>query len=704
MDSRYIAIEGPIGVGKSSLAERLAARLDAAPVLEEKDNPFLADFYSGRPGAALQAQLFYLLSRHRQQQTLQQGDLFATATVSDYLFDKDKIFAYVNLDDNELFIYQRLYDLLVKDVPAPDLVVYLQAPTDVLLRRLRDRARELNEELPEPGADYLREVNEAYQHFFFHYSATPLLVIETSHLDLQSDDKKVHLLRRVTGDKYREVTSDVDWPAYNGDPRGNRFTTMTQIDKNNVSKLGVKWIYSVPNAGNLQVTPVVVGGIMYVTAPNECYALDAGTGQQLWRYRKARTQGELSAASSNRGVAVAGDRVFLGLGNAHLVALNRFTGELIWDSEIADWHLNYFATSAPLVAGDLVVTGVGGGEHGANGWVVAFDQSTGKEAWRFSTIPRPGEPGSETWPGKSSEHGGAPTWFTGSYDPELDMVYWPAGNPSEEYNGDKRGGDNLYSDCILAFDRKTGKLKWHYQFTPHDLWDWDSTETSIMINGEWKGKQRQLMLHADRNGFFYVFDRGTGELLLAKQFLRNVTWASGIGADGRPVKLPNQEPTAAGTKVCPSQDGATNWFSPSYNPATGLLYFQTFEKCSIYQKGESGEWAAGQTFLGGSQRTADDPKPVRELKALDIRTGKVVWTIPQPGAAQSWGGTIATATGLVFFGAEGGAFVAADATNGKILWSMETNQTWRASPMTYSFDGKQYIAVASGSNIIAYGN
>lgn len=520
-------------------------------------------------------------------------------------------------------------------------------------------------------------------------------------VQLRTDDKRVHLLRRA-GTRFREVTSETNWPTYNGETGGNRYTTLSQINKNNVSKLASKWVFTVPNAGRLQVTPVVVDGMMYVTAPNECYALDAGSGRQIWRYQVPSTPGTLRDAGANRGVGVAGDRVFLETGSAHIIALNRFTGELLWNSELADFRQNYFATSAPLPAGDLVIAGVGGGEHGANGFVAAFDQKTGKEVWRFWSVPKRGEPGSETWQGKELDHGGAPTWFTGSYDPDLDMVYWPTGNPAEEYNGDQRPGDNLYSDCILALDRKTGKLKWYYQFTPHDLWDWDSTETSVMVNADWQGRPRQLMLHADRNGFFYVFDRSNGKLLLAKQFLRNVTWASGIGADGRPVKLPNQEPTAAGTKVCPSQDGATNWFSPSYSPATGLYYFQTFEKCSIYQKTESVAWQAGKTYLGGSQRTAPDPKPERVLKALDIRTGAIKWELPQPGPAQSWGGTLATSTGLVIFGAEGGELMAADAMTGKPLWSFETSQTWKASPMTYSFDGKQYIAAAAGPNILAF--
>jgi alcohol dehydrogenase (cytochrome c) len=521
-------------------------------------------------------------------------------------------------------------------------------------------------------------------------------------LQLRTDDKRVHLLRR-SGDRYREVTSEVGWPTYNGETGGNRFTTLTQINKQNVARLGPKWIFTVPNAGRLQLTPVVVDGIMYVTAPNQCFALDAGTGRQIWRFQRARQAGMTTAAGSNRGVGVSGDRVFMETDNAHVIALNRFTGEQLWDSEIADWRQNYFATSAPLPAGNLVIAGVGGGEHGANGVLAAFDQATGREVWHFNTVPKRGEPGYETWEGREPAHGGAPTWFTGSYDPELDTIYWPTGNPAEEYNGDLRKGDNLYSDCILALDRKTGKLKWHYQFTPHDLWDWDSTETSIVVNAAWEGRERKLLLHADRNGFFYVFDRTDGKLLLTSKFVRNLTWASGIGADGRPVKLPNQVPTVAGTKVCPSQDGATNWFSPSYNPSTGLLYFQTFEKCSIYKKTDGGVWEPGKTFLGGSQNTSPDPKPERILKALNIRTGAVVWELPQPGPAQSWGGTLATTTGLVIFGAETGELMAADAMTGKPLWSFQTNESWKASPMTYSFDGKQYIAVAAGSNILAFG-
>jgi len=518
-------------------------------------------------------------------------------------------------------------------------------------------------------------------------------------VQVRTDDKRVHLLRRA-GDKYRAVTSEANWPTYNGETGGNRYTTLTQIDKSNVSKLSPRWIFTVPDVGGLQGTPVVVEGIMYVSAPNECYALDAGSGRRIWHYKRPRTKG-VSGGNANRGVAVAGDRLFMVTDHAHIIALDRFTGELLWDSELDDWRKNYAASSAPLPAGNLIISGVSGGEHGANGFVAAHDQETGKEVWRFWAVPKPGEPGSETWRGKDIEHGGAPTWFTGSYDAALDLVYWPTGNPGKEYNGDDRQGDNLYANSILALERKTGKLKWYYQFTPHDLWDWDATQTSVLIDAAWEGQPRRLMLHAARNGFFYVFDRENGKLLLAKAFVRNLTWASGIGADGRPIKLPNQEPTPAGTKVCPSQDGATNWFSPSYNPSTGLYYVQTFEKCSIYTKTDQGEWESGKTYLGGSQRTAPDPKPQRVLKAIDIRTGAIKWELPQPGPAQSWGGTLTTATGLVIFGEESGALMAADAITGKPISIFQTNQSWRASPMTYMFDNRQYVAVAAGSNIIA---
>jgi alcohol dehydrogenase (cytochrome c) len=536
-------------------------------------------------------------------------------------------------------------------------------------------------------------------------SLTGLIVNQTlGDAQLRTDDNALHLLRKA-GDGYREVTSQTDWPTYNGDPGGNRFTKINQISPANVARLAPKWTFTLPGTANLQVTPVVVAGIMYVTSANECYALDAGNGRAIWHFQRPRTQGLIGNAASgiNRGVAIAQDRVFMVTDNAHLVALNRATGDLLWEIEMADWHKNYNATSAPLIAGSLVISGTAGGEEGVRGFVAAYDQATGKEAWRFWTVPKPGEPKSETWQGMGIEHGGAVTWFTGTYDSASGTLYWPTGNPGADYNGDERMGDDLYSDCILALDANTGKLKWHYQTTPHDLWDWDATETPIVADVAWQGKPRKVLIQANRNGFFYVWDRTTGELLLGKQFIKKLTWASGIGPDGRPVKIAGQEPSEKGTTVCPSQDGATNWFSPSFNPATGLFYVQTYEKCSVYTKRTLAAWEPGRTFLGGAQRGSPEGKPERILRAIDIQTGKIAWELAEPGPAVSWGGTLATATGLVFFGEESGAFMAADARTGKPLWSFQTSALWKASPMTYSFDNNQLIAIAAGPAIVAFG-
>ena len=521
-------------------------------------------------------------------------------------------------------------------------------------------------------------------------------------MQLQTNDRRVHLLRKA-GDRYRPVTSQVDWPTYNGQWSGNRYSTLDQINKNNIARLAPTWIFSVPSTQRLQTTPVVFEGIMYVTSANECYALDAGSGRQIWHFQRPRTQGLVGNAAGgfNRGVAVAGDRLFMVTDHAHLLTLNRFTGELLWETEMADWRQNYNATSAPLVVGDLVVSGTAGGEQGVRGFLAAYDQVTGKEVWRFWTVPKPGEPGSETWIGRDIEHGGAPTWLTGSYDPELEVVYWTTGNASPNLNGDQRLGDNLYACSLLALAAKTGKLKWYYQFTPHDEWDWDAQQPVVLVDTTWEGQPRKLLLHANRNGFFYVLDRTNGQLLLAQPLVKKLTWAREIGADGRPVPNPDQRPTPEGTRICPSLNGATNWFSTAFNPATGLYYVQTLEQCAIFTK-RPVEWAAGQSFWGGSTRRPPDDTPQKILRAIDIKTGQSAWELPQTGPGNTWGGTLSTASGLVFFGEDSGALMAVDATSGMPLWHFLANQRWRASPMTYLFDGKQYIAIAAGGNILSF--
>jgi alcohol dehydrogenase (cytochrome c) len=531
------------------------------------------------------------------------------------------------------------------------------------------------------------------------------LVLNQSAVDLQllGDDRTLHLLRK-SGERYRPVTSQADWPSYNGQTNGSRYSPLAQITKSNVARLVPKWIFGLPNTPPLQVTPVVVGGVMYVTSANQCYALDAGSGRQIWHYQRPRTKDLVGNAAGgvNRGVGVAGDRVFMVTDHAHLIALNRSTGALVWETEMADWRQNYNATGAPLPVGNLVVTGTSGGDEGVRGFLAAFDQATGKEVWRFWTVPQPGEPQSETWQGKGILHPGATTWLTGTYDPELDTLYWPTGNPSPDLIGSDRGGDNLYSDSVLALDPKTGKLKWHFQFTPHDVWDYDAMETPALVDATWQGRPRKLLVQANRNGFFYVLDRTDGKFLFGTKYVKNVTWASGLTAEGRPIKVPNMEPSLEGQRGCPSLEGSSNWYSTSFNPATGLYYVQTNDKCGIFTKVPM-DWAAGKGFMGGSFVQAPGEPAQRVLRAINIETGKIAWELPQVGPVTSWGGTLSTAGGVVIFGEDSGALMAADASTGKPLWSFQTNQIWKASPMTYGFDNKQYIAVAAGSAIIAFG-
>src|SRR5262245_23934601 len=509
-----------------------------------------------------------------------------------------------------------------------------------------------------------------------------------SDLQLLTDDQRVHLLRKTTTDRFREVTSQKDWPTYHGDPSGNRYTTLTQIDKANVSRLAPKWIFPIPNAPQIENIPVVVDGLMYVSSANEIWALDAGTGRQVWHYQRPRTKGLTgnAAIGFNRGVAVSGDRLFMLTDNAHMISLDRRHGELLWDTEMADSRQNYNGTSAPLAVGNLVVSGTAGGDEGVRGFIAAYEQATGKEVWRVWTVPNPGEPGSETWLGKQTEHRGGAAWMTGTYDPELDLIYWPTGNPGLDYNGDDRLGDNLYSDSILALEAKTGKLKWHFQFTPHDIHDWDAQEPPVLADTQWQGQPRKLLLQANRNGFFYVLDRTNGQFLLGKQFLKKLTWAKGLDAKGRPI-LNDLQPNADGeTYVCPGFQGGANWYSTSFNPTTGLYYFSALERCNLFSK-RSMEWEAGKGYMGGAARPAPGETFVKSLRAINVRTGEIAWDLPQVcGPATASAGVLSTASGLVFFGENSGSFMAADAATGKILWNFPTIHLWKSSPMTYVFD------------------
>jgi alcohol dehydrogenase (cytochrome c) len=531
------------------------------------------------------------------------------------------------------------------------------------------------------------------------------LVMNQSAGDMQllGDDRRTHLLREATSGRYREVTSQTGWTMYNGQPSGNRYSALTQIAPGNVSRLAPQWVFTLPNLSQGQVTPVVVDGVMYVSAANDLYALDAGSGRQVWNYRRPRTRGltGVAARGVNRGVAVSGDRVFMATDHAHLIALNRASGALLWETEMADWHQNYNGTGAPMIVGSLVISGIAGGDEGARGFVAAYDQATGKEVWRFWAVPARGEPGSDSWKGSAIDHPGAATWMTGSYDAELDTLYWAIGNPGPDMIGDDRQGDNLYSDSVVALDPKTGRRKWHFQFTPHDVHDYDAQQPIVLVDATWQGKPRKLLLQANRNGYFYVLDRVTGEYLSGTPFIKTITWASGLTKDGRPIVVPNMEPTREGRRVCPSLEGASNWYSASFSPRTGFFYVQTNDKCGVFTRVDQ-TWEAGKGFMGGTFAAAPEPAR-RVLRAIDIHTGKVAWELPQSGNVDSWGGVLATASDLVFFGDDSGAFAAADAKSGKRLWSFQTSQVWKASPMTYVFDNRQMLAIASGPNILAFG-
>jgi alcohol dehydrogenase (cytochrome c) len=495
-----------------------------------------------------------------------------------------------------------------------------------------------------------------------------------------------------------------EWPTYNGQLGGNRHSSLKEINAANVSQLAPKWMFTLPNARRLEVTPVVVEGVMYIAAANEAFALDARTGRQIWHYQRPLTKGVIGDASSaiNRGVAVLGDKVFMVTDHAHMLALHRANGQLLWETEMADFKDHYGTTSAPLVVNDLVMTGTSGGDEGARGFIAAYKVSNGELAWKHWTMPAPGEPGSETWIGRAIEHGCAAPWLTGSYDPELKLLYWTTGNPCPDYNGDERKGDNLYTSSVIAMDPVTGKRHWHFQFTPHDLHDWDAAQPVLVVNANFRGQPRKLLVQANRNGFFYVLDRATGEFLLGEPFVKKITWASGIGPDGRPKLLPNSEPTAQGTKACPAVEGATNWMSSSYSPGTGLFYVMSLERCSIYSK-SSAWWEPGKSFYGGGTRRVPGENGEKILRAIDIQSGKIAWEYPQIGPANSWGGVLSTDGGLVFFGEDSGAFAALDAKTGKPQWNFQTSQLWKASPMTYQVAGKQFISVASGGTILAFG-
>lgn len=493
------------------------------------------------------------------------------------------------------------------------------------------------------------------------------------------------------------TSPNADWLTYNGDYAATRHSPLKQITPDNAKNLVAKWVFRLDGAKKLEASPIVYGGLMYVSDTNQIYALDARSGRQVWRYRATGAKG----ARVNRGTAILGDNVYFVTADCHLIALNRLTGNLVFDTEFASFERGYTASIAPLALKNGILVGVAGGGSGQRGFVASINYQTGKEQWRFWTVPGKGEPGFETWGGFPAEMGGAPTWTTGSYDAALNTIYWPTGNPWPDFYGGRRPGDNLYSDSVVALDGDTGKLKWHFQFTPHDVWDWDANENLVLIDANFRGRPRKLLIQANRNGFYYVLDRVTGEFLHAKPFVKKLDWTTGLDDKGRPKIIPEKIPTPAGTKVCPSVRGGSNWMSPSYNPATGLLYVVTLEQCDIIIASAK-EPVPNSGFRGtGNEGIPTEPGKFY-LRALDAVSGDIKWEYAMPGPGVMWAGTVSTAGGVVFSGDDDGNLVAVDAKTGKDLWHFSTGRSLFASPITYMIDGKQYVAIAAESDVFTF--
>ena len=494
-----------------------------------------------------------------------------------------------------------------------------------------------------------------------------------------------------------------NWTSYNGDYTGRRFSALSQISSDNIPQLRATWVFHARNTNRLENTPVVINGIMFITAANEAFALDARTGRVVWHHRRANSEGLIDDASQHvsRGVAVWHDRVFMETDNAHLLCLDARSGNQIWDIAYADWNKNYGATSAPLVVKDKILVGTSGGDDGVRGFVAAYDALTGKLAWRFWTIPGPGEFGSKSWPGTAYLRGGGTTWMPGSYDPTLNLIYWGTGNPAPDFNDDVRPGDDLYTDCLLALDADTGKLKWYFQFTPHDLYDYDAVETPMLVDTVYKGEPRKLVVQANRNGFLYVLDRSNGKFLSATRFVEKLNWAKGVDEAGRPISS-GLRPTPGGTRICPGYSGGTNWYAPSYNEGTGNAYFLALEECEIYFSQPTQRFREGKEYYSTGVKHIVGEASTKVLLAFNVESGALAWKYPQAGRGHSSGGTMTTAGGLVFFGDESGSLEAVDAQSGKPLWHFNTGQDISASPMTYAVEGKQYVAIAAGSNIFSF--
>ena len=497
-------------------------------------------------------------------------------------------------------------------------------------------------------------------------------------------------------------TEPHNWLTYSGSYASERYSQLSDINRGNVADLRVMWVYQMAGSGLVETTPLVVDGMLYLTEPpSTVTALDVRTGRRIWTWSASIADSVLNLGFPrvNRGVAILNQTVYVGTLNANLVALDAASGTVRWDVTVADNTVGFAITAAPLAIDGKIIIGVSGAEAGIRGFLDAYDAASGERVWRTYTVPASGEPGSETWGGNSWETGGGSTWLTGSYDPDLNLLYWGIGNPAPDWNGDSRPGDNLYTCSLLALDADTGEMRWYFQFTPHDVHDWDANQIPVLVDLELDGRMRRLVTMANRNAFYYVLDRETGEFLHAQEYSKQ-TWAAGLDQSGRPIVLPNTEPTVEGNLVWPSLQGATNWFSPSYSPATELFYVAVREMGAIYYKGEA-EYVPGEYFMGGGEQALRGDDASGSVHALDVRTGDIRWKFPL--LSPPWNGVMATAGGLVFGGSNEGNFFALDAETGESLWDFHAGAPARSNPMSFAVDGRQRVVMAAGEAVFVFG-
>jgi alcohol dehydrogenase (cytochrome c) len=493
------------------------------------------------------------------------------------------------------------------------------------------------------------------------------------------------------------------WLTFGGGYDNQRHSPLTQITPANVKGLVPQWTFQTGTLGNFETTPLLRDNILYVTGPqNVAWALDARTGRQIWRYRR-ELPNDLTACCGlvNRGFAMLGDKLFMVTLDSHLLALDMRTGAIVWDATLEEYKNGYAATIAPIVAKDKIIVGVAGGEFGIRGFIDAYDAQTGKRAWRFYTIPGPGEPGNETWAGDSWKTGGASVWVTGAYDTELNLLYYGIGNPGPDYHSESRLGDNLYSDSIVALDADTGKLRWHYQFTPHDVHDWDATEVPVLADLTIAGQPRKVVMFANRNGFYYTLDRTNGRVILAKPFVMT-TWAKEIGRDGRPMVEPGHTPDENGEITCPDITGGTNFWPPTFDPLTRTFFVNAREACMTFYSWKP-DYKPGERFTGGAgQRYTSSTMPVYgALRAIDPTTGERKWEFKylRPSTA----GLLTTASGLIFSGDNDGNVLALDSRSGTLLWRYQMGANLHGtSAISYMVDGRQHVLVPAGTTLTAW--